>query len=117
MEWVRADQVLGSVGVAPPGTPAQAERARLVVAAINTGMARFLDRPNPDTDPVLLAGMDELTAAALTAAMAAYRRFDTAYDSVNYGDINQASIAPKVARDALAAVLPQLERWRWVAIG
>lgn len=117
MEWVKADQVLGAVGIAPPGTPAQAQRAALVSAAINTGMARFLDRPNPDSDPTLLAGLPELEAAALTAAITAYRRFDTAFDSVNYGDMNQASLAPKVARDALSAVLPQLERWRWVAIG
>lgn len=114
MEWVTADQVLGLVGITPPGTAAQAERAALVADAINTGIARVLDRPDPDTDPVVEAGMAELQAAAATAATYAYRRFDTAFDAVAYSDLGGPV---KVARDALAYVMPQLERWRRVGVG
>ena len=112
MEWVTAHQVLGLVGITPPGTAAQAERATLVADAINAGMSRALDRP--DTDPVLLAGDAELRAAAATAGSYAYRRFDTAFDSVAYSDITGTAV--KVARDALAYVAPQLERWRFVGV-
>jgi hypothetical protein len=113
--WVDVDRLLRSVGVTPPGSTAQAERAALVVAQINTGIARILDRPNPLSDPIVLAGWAELEGAAATAATYAYRRFDTAFDSVGYADL--AGAAVKVARDALAYVSPALERWRRVAVG
>jgi hypothetical protein len=113
VEWVTASQVLGLVGIAPPGTAPQAERAALVADAINVGMTRALDRA--DSDPVLATGDAELRAAAATAGAYAYRRFDTAFDSVGYSDLNGTAV--KVARDALAYVAPQLERWRWVGVG
>jgi len=115
VEWVTAAQVLTLVGVGPPGTAPQAERAGLVAAAVNLGIARVLDRPDPDTDPAVWAADAELRAAAATAATYAYRRFDTAFDSVGYADMNGQAV--KVARDALAYVMPQLERWRRVGVG
>jgi len=117
VEWITPAGVLAAVGVTPPGSPDQASRAALVAGLINTGIDRTLDRPNPDTDPVVLAGLPEIKHAAVVAAAYAFRRFDTAFDSVNYGDMNQSSLAPKVARDALAYVMPQLDRWRWVGVG
>jgi hypothetical protein len=117
VEWITPDGVLAAVGVTPPGSPDQASRAALVAGLINTGIDRVLDRPEPEYDDTVAAGEPEIRHAAVVAAAYAYRRFDTAFDSVNYGDMNQASLAPKVARDALAYVMPQLERWRWVAVG
>jgi hypothetical protein len=120
VEWITPDEVLGAVGVTPPGSPDQASRAALVAGLINTGIDRTLDRPpvvDNEPPPVVIPGEAEIRHAAVVAAMYAYRRFDTAFDSVNYGDMNQASLAPKVARDALAYVMPQLDRWRWVAVG
>jgi hypothetical protein len=110
--WIAADRLLRLVGITGTPTAAQQERAGLVVAQVNVGIARVLDRPDPAFDPVVLAGWPDLEAAAATAAQYAYRRFDTAFDTVGYADLTGAAI--KVARDALAYVAPQLERWRRV---
>jgi hypothetical protein len=114
--WVTAAQLLVLVGVDPTtATAAQLSRAQLVADAVNTDVARVLDRPTPADDPVLLAGDASIRAAAATAALNAYGRFDTKFDSAQYAD--QQGQAVKVARDALAYVQPQLERWRRLAIG
>jgi hypothetical protein len=114
--WVSAAQLLGLVGVDPTtATAAQLARAGLVADAVNVDVARFLDRPDPSNDPVLFAGDASIRAAAATAAVNAYGRFDTKFDSAQYAD--QQGQAIKVARDALAYVQPQLERWRRLAIG
>jgi hypothetical protein len=113
--WVTAAQLLVLVGVDPTtATLAQLSRATLVADAVNTDVARYLDRPVPD-DPVLAAGDASIRAATAQAALNAYGRFDTKFDSAGYAD--QQGQAIKVARDALAYVQPQLDRWRRLAVG
>jgi hypothetical protein len=115
-DWLTAAQLLVLVGVDPArATDAQLARAGMVADAINTDVARFLDRPDPLSDPVVAAGDASIRAAAAQAGINAYGRFDTKFDAAGYAD--QQGQAVKVARDALAYVQPQLERWRRVAIG
>jgi hypothetical protein len=115
-DWLTPAQLLVLVGVDPTtATTAQTARAVMVADAINVDVARFLDRPDPIADPVLAAGEASIRAACAQAGINAYGRFDTKFDSAGYAD--QQGQAVKVARDALAYVQPQLERWRRVAIG
>jgi hypothetical protein len=110
--WITAAELLPLVGITGTPTAAQSERAQLAADSVNTGMARVLDRV--PGDPVLEVGRPELEHAAAQAATYAYRRFDTAFDSVNYADL---TVPVKVARDALAYVAPLLERWRRIGVG
>jgi hypothetical protein len=114
--WLDADQLLVLVGLDPTtATLAARTRAQMVAAAINADIGRVLDRPNPLDDPILVAGDASIRAAAAQAGINAYGRFDTKFDSAGYADMNGQAI--KVARDALAYVQPQLERWRRIAVG
>lgn len=101
--FVTAQEVLAYVGVKTP-TEAETEWATLCANAVNDGIiirlnGAFITDPPPD----------ELKAAARMAAGEAYKRREAPFGGTAFSTEDQTAI--RLARDYLAAVGPQIDRY------
>jgi hypothetical protein len=107
-EWTTADAILTQSGAsADPAAAAPADRdwAEACAAAVNAGIDARLEGAVYVSPPLPA----ELTWAALTAGVEAYKRREATFGITGYVDLQGAAI--RVARDYLEAIAPQLERY------
>ena len=108
--WVTGAAILTQVGNAAPSADDTAW-ADACAAAVNSGVdARlgivFADLPEE--------AEGEVAPAALVAATEAYKRREAPFGVTGYVDLSGSAV--RVARDWLAAVQPQLDRWADISL-
>lgn len=109
--WVTGSAILDHVGNATPtagDTSWAGACASAVTAGINT-------RLGSAADPLPAGALDELTGAALVAGTEAYKRREAPWGITGYVDMSGSAM--RVARDWLAAIGPQVDRYRAVSDG
>jgi hypothetical protein len=111
--WISGAEILEDANVPPADRPAELAFADLVAAAVNAGVFRRLDRGV--FEPELIDGEPEIRLAVLIAARDAYKRREAPFGVTGYADLQGMAI--RLARDAIEAAGPVLDRWRRVAIG
>jgi hypothetical protein len=111
VDWVTGDEILVQSGAASdPSAAAPADKtwADLCAAAVSGGFDAKLDGVTFATPPA------ELTFAALTAGVEAYKRREATFGLTGYVDMQGAAI--RVSRDYLDAIAPLLARYATVGI-
>jgi hypothetical protein len=109
-QWVTGAEILAQAGNRAP-TPADSEWADAVAAAVSAGFDHRLDGAvyvSPPPPP-------ELTVAALSAGVEAYKRKEAPFGLTGYVDLQGAAV--RVARDYLDAVQPILARYATFGLG
>jgi hypothetical protein len=108
VEWVTGEAILAQAGATT--APANLEWADACARAVSAGLDARLEGAGwaaPPIEPAILPA--ELTWAALTAGVEAYKRREAIFGITGYVDMQGAAL--RVARDYLEAVAPIVERY------